>query len=269
MTPRYLPSATLPWRWEILRRHRPAQSHYAFYKPCLRWEFGFSCAFCLLHERDLMLGGISGWAVMQIEHAVPRSQHPFQRDAYSNCFYICERCNKHRGALPNQDDEGNALLDPCATSWSRRFELIDDHLRPKPGDGDAEYTWESYNLDDPVKVGLRKRRRQWIERHADALADTLELEPALLDQLVEESEGGEVTELLKQLAKAQRLTKARRLLLENLAIFEPVPKDHDTSCRCGHADHHSLPDVLAEQTVGLSELLRQARARGTGNQRSQ
>lgn len=216
-----------------------------------------------------MLGGISGWAVMQIEHAVPRSQHPFQRDAYSNCFYICERCNKHRGALPNQDGEGNVLLDPCAMAWSGHFKLVDDHLRPNPGDGDAKYTWESYNLDDPVKVGLRERRRQWIERHAEALADTLELEPALLDQWVGEAESGDVTELLERLAKAQGLTKARRLLLENLSIFEPIPRDHDTSCRCGHADHHSLPDVLAEQTVGLSELLRQARACETVDQSNQ
>ncbi|HEX6903532.1 MAG TPA: hypothetical protein VF789_27695 [Thermoanaerobaculia bacterium] len=265
MTTRYLPSATLPWGREIERRHQPAQGHYSSYKPCLRWEFGFSCAFCLLHESDLMFGGISGWAVMQVEHSVPRSQYPFQRDAYSNCFYICERCNKHRGAIPNQDDRGNILLDPCNAVWSEHFELVNDRLRPRSGDGDAEYTWESYSLDDPVKVRLRERRRQWIEKHADALLDTLELEPEVLGRFVEESADGEVAELLKRLDEAQGLRKARRLLLENLARFEPVPKDHDIACRCGHNAHHSLPEVLAEQAVGLAELLQEAQSRKSGN----
>lgn len=219
----------------------------------------------MLHESDLMFGGISGWAVMQVEHSVPRSQHPFQRDAYPNCFYICGRCNKHRGAIPNQDDRGNVLLDPCTAVWSRHFELVNDRLRSRPGDGDAEYTWESYNLDDPVKVRLREKRRQWIEKHSDALLDTLELEPEVISKLVEESESGEVVELLKRLDQAQGLRKARRLLLENLSRFEPVPKDHDTACRCGHTGHHSLPEVLAEQEVGLAELLQQAQARQSGS----
>jgi len=257
----YLPSSTLPWRWRVERRHVPASGRYSSYRSCLRWEFGFSCAFCLLHEADLMLGGISRWTVMQIEHSVPRRHNPAQRDVYTNCFYTCERCNKLRGTRPNRDHRGNTLLDPCRTVWSEHFELVQDHLRPYPGDGDAEYTWESYGLDDPVKVGLRQRRREWIEDHADAVLDTFELEPELLDRVVEESEGSEAVSLLEQLSASQRLRKARRLLLDNLSKFRPIPRDHDTSCRCGHRAHHELPKVLAEQIVSLRELVRQARER--------
>lgn len=208
-----------------------------------------------------MLGGISRWTVMQIEHSVPRRHDPAQRDVYSNCFYACERCNKLRGTLPNQNNRGNTLLDPCQAIWAEHFELLRDYLRPYPGDGDAEYTWESYGLDDPVKVGLRKKRRQWIEDHADAVLDTFELEPELLDRVVEDSEGGDTTGLLDRLNGSQGLRKARRLLLDNLSKFKPIPKDYDTSCRCSDRAHLSLPKILAEQTVTLRDLLRQARER--------
>ena len=90
-----LPAVTLPWREKFFRRHTPSPVQggdgYREYRACLRWEFGFSCAFCLCHESDLMLAGTEGWGLMQIEHFSPKSSDPDGRNDYSNCFYLCGR----------------------------------------------------------------------------------------------------------------------------------------------------------------------------------
>ncbi|HEX4959393.1 MAG TPA: hypothetical protein VF173_01045 [Thermoanaerobaculia bacterium] len=65
---------------------------------------------------------------MQIEHSVARSKNASLEDVYTNCYYVCERCNKSRGASPNQDDENNDLLNPCDVSWKDHFERIGDEL---------------------------------------------------------------------------------------------------------------------------------------------
>lgn len=82
----HLPSAPLR------RQHLPEPASYSEYRQCLRWEFGFSCAFCLLHEADLIENGIEGTGFMGIEHRVTRSSAPTQEDAYGNCYYACRFC---------------------------------------------------------------------------------------------------------------------------------------------------------------------------------
>jgi len=257
----YLPSATQPWGKKIERRHDPKPGSYPRFKSCIRWEFGFSCAFCLLHEADLLPAGTWGWTIMQIEHSIARSKDVSLADVYTNCYYICERCNKSRGASPNQDDENNELLNPCNVSWEDYFERVGDELRPRAHSSSARYTWESYDLDDPSKVKIRERRRIWIEAHAAAILEIFEMEPALIDQLVESSEVDTVAELLKLIDAARGVRKALYLLLHNLRQFRPIPEDRDIPCQCRHTQDYSLPEVLAEQTVDLGDLLRQARAR--------
>lgn len=62
-----LPPTTQPPLQAIERRHRPKKSRrWSDYRACLRWDFAFTCGFCLLHEVDLFgseggegLGGTS------------------------------------------------------------------------------------------------------------------------------------------------------------------------------------------------------------------
>jgi hypothetical protein len=257
----YLPPATQPWARRIERQHAPAQGRYPTFKNCLRWEFGFSCAFCLLHETDLLLSGIEGWSLMQIEHKVPQSKDKSQRHRYDNCFYICERCNKSRGTLPIQDDAGNALLDPCTVAWADHFVRIEDAILPRQDDGSAEYTWESYGLDDPPKVRLRERRRIWMERYAEALLNCAQLAATLVDKAVDEADKRAGSETAEKLASSQALHQVQTVLRDRLAEFAPIPESIDASCQCFRTDHLSLLGVLADQTVDLTTLLAQAKSR--------
>lgn len=258
---RYLPPTTRPWSRKINRQHTPKPGRYSLYKECLRWEFGFSCAFCLIHETDLLKAGTKGWSLMHVEHRIAQSDDPSQINIYNNCFYICERCNKSRSALGNEDDEGNILLDPCTVVWADHFDCTGDTVSPRPGDTSAHYTWESYNLDDPIKVQLRERRRYWMEKCAEALLDCANMEMMLVNRAVDDADHMGATETEQRLIFAKSLHRMRAPLLEKLAEFTPLPESRATSCRCGRADHLALLDVLAEQTVDLPTLLAKAEAR--------
>jgi hypothetical protein len=252
-----VPDVTRPWRRRIVRRHAPPAAKgmvgFRTYRPCLRWEFGFSCAFCLCHETDLMLAS-EGWGVMQIEHFVPKTLEPARINDYENCFYVCRLCNGARGNSPNRDADGRSLLNPCATVWHERFKVTVDELQPRQeSDGDAAYTSELYDFEDARKVRLRRARRKVVSQRLSYLRRSRDLEDDLLDRL--EKGGG--SELVEMVDTARAVRQARKLAFEDLLRFRAVPDDRDTACACRRPER-SLPPVLDEQTIDLSVLLRPA-----------
>ena len=255
---RYLPPITRPWSRKIERRHSPKPGDYSSYKECLRWEFGFSCAFCLIHETDLIKAGTKGWSLMQVEHRIAQSDDPSQINIYRNCFYICERCNKARRALPNIDGEGRILLDPCTVVWADHFEVKECKISPRLGNSSAQYTWESYRLDDPAKVRLRERRQYWMAKCAEVLLDCSNMETEVVGKAVAEANNRDSSETEQRLIIARSLHKMRKPFLDHLDEFAPVPESRTIPCRCNRTDHLTLPDVLAEQTIDLSTLLAEA-----------
>jgi 5-methylcytosine-specific restriction endonuclease McrA len=257
-----LPPVTRPWRERITRRHTPrtvqGSKGFQSYRPCLRWEFGFSCAFCLSHEVDLARCGVEGSGLTHVDHFIPQSHDPTRRNDYDNCFYACRFCNVARADKPNRDDEGRSLLEPCTQSWLGAFVLLRDKMLPRQeGDGDATYTLEAYELNEPRKVRTRRLRRLTIRQCIRFLERVRTLSSDLLDRAAVDG-GPECVEVSWALDDASR--RARDDLLE----YWPIPNDRNTSCSCGHAAHHRLPMVLAEQLIDLSYLLR-TQERGGGN----
>src|SRR5215210_7160639 len=131
---RILPRRTRPFPVKLERRHTPRPTRgrrgYQAFRPCLRWEFGFTCAFCLAHESDLVEHGAEGTGLMTIEHFLPVSagKTPVEAETlandYGNCFYACRYCNGARIAAPVVDLRGRRLLNPCTHAWSEHFNLL-------------------------------------------------------------------------------------------------------------------------------------------------
>lgn len=245
-----LPGVTQPWRTQIARRHTPQPSGYWRYRPCLRWEFGFTCAFCLLHEVDFAPLGVERLGVMQIEHFIPQSLDPALRDLYGNCFYICRLCNRARQNAPNHDPRGRGkLLNPCERSWSDTFTVVNDELLPRDSsDPDAAYTWEAYDLSDPNKTMRRRNRREAIEKRRAFLGWAREAELKLQDLALASGEKA----LAEQLrAHSQELRRLAALAYQDLELFSAIPRDYDRSCSCPDSAHHSLPMDLDEQSTSL------------------
>jgi hypothetical protein len=118
-----VPLMTLPSTKPFARTHSPKPAGYRTYRPCLRWEFGFTCALCLVHEADLHEFGLAeGWGLTWIEHRETQSSEPGKANDYSNCIYACRLCNAARNDKPLQDALGNRVLDPTLDAWADHFD---------------------------------------------------------------------------------------------------------------------------------------------------
>jgi hypothetical protein len=248
-----LPPVTTPWRKRISRRHTPKQYRgkkaYRSYVPCLRWEFGFSCAFCLCHEADLAAYGAKGSGVLQVEHFFLQSAQPGLRSSYENCFYICRFCNEARGAAPITDIHERQLINPCDRAWGEAFSVRRDRfVLHQPEDGDAAYTRESYELNDPRKTTSRKLRRLTIGKRLRFLARTQELEDKLLDR-IEQGRG-----TVEDVDTAWAIFTSRRNAFEDLKRFRAVPEDSDRPCAC--TSNPQLSPALAGQTLKMPSVSR-------------
>ncbi len=221
----------------------------------MRWDFGFTCGFCLLHEADLF-GGESGEGLggTTVEHAIARSADASRQGDYDNCLYACRFCNRSRSAKPPQH-QGARLLDPTRDGWHRHFIAAGNRLQPEAGDLDAAYTHRAYQLDDPRKVERRRGRRELIN-------DRLRLLAALEGQRIPEllALADELRQLNRQgfgdlLRAIQQLRADARRALQDLRRYEAIPRDAPTVCRCGSQRHHTLPDEFEEQSFELPSLV--------------
>jgi hypothetical protein len=226
-----LPSRALLLDHPIERRHAPitdAGSYrgYEAFRPCLRWDFFFTCPFCLLHEAQVSPDGAAGSSQFWIEHLVPQSQRSDLRNTYDNLVYTCRRCNQARRSKARSDATGRRLLDPCADVWSAHFIEAQDELKPTTGDG--SYTALTYDINSRPKVTLRRMRRETVEESLHVLASV----PALLDAMMAAISLQPRSEQHIRLEIAERLHKsmaaARRALLQLTAI----PADADDACAC-------------------------------------
>jgi hypothetical protein len=250
-----LPPATQPPRQPTTRRHEPkparGEEGYQVYRPCLRWEFGFTCAFCLSHEADLAGGrSTEGLGVTGVEHGHLQGTDPVRRNHYSNCFYACRYCNGSRGSRPSTST-GRSLLNPTQIAWGNHFYRSGDRLLPFQGDVHAAYTHQVYDLDDPRKVEMRRLRRELI---TDRLAIFHQF-PEDLNWLLSETEASSPRRAREAIDLARRLRKAVLFALEELARFSAVPADAPSQCRCGRTDHHSLPRGIDFQMIELDEVV--------------
>lgn len=242
-----LPPRTRPPSSTIDRRHTPRPTvgrfGYQTYRACLRWEFGFTCAFCLLHESDFGEQGTEGLALTGIEHFDPVSAQGGVND-YENCFYSCRLCNGSRARARIVDRPGRRLLNSCLDVWADHFEATsDDCLRPRSGDVDAAYTHRIYDLDDRRKVALRQARRERIGEALEVLRDVPELLGLLLERIREQPSD------LFALRVAELLSASIQRARSDLHRYAAIPKDANRACRCGRSDHHELPPGLAEQLI--------------------
>lgn len=240
---RVLPARTAPPDEPIRRRHRPPSGFYASYRACLRWEFGFGCAFCLLHEADLSQHGVEGTGLTSIEHRIPRSHNPALADEYANCYYACRYCNTARAVAPNLDRQGHELLDPCATTWAAHFTVDDNRLRPLAGDDDAAYTAEVYDFADPRKIEMRAGRARVIEECLRVFREV----PGRQDRLLRTAEKIPPVQRRPLLDAAEELQRMIQAAVKRLERFRVVPRGSAgrqfelSLWRCRCACHSRVP----------------------------
>jgi 5-methylcytosine-specific restriction endonuclease McrA len=245
-----LPATTIPPASPTVRRHAPREATsargYGAYRDCLRWEFAFCCPFCLSHERDLMAGRpIDGTGLMSIEHRQPRSSAAGRArvNDYRNCFLACRYCNGARGTTPVHANDGSRLLDPCVDAWGDHFQAADDRLHPQTNDG--TYTEQTYDINEPRRVGMRAWRRELVAECLAVLTDAPLLHARLLERIEAsmDTSAAPVTDLI-DIARLlhERVKRARA----DLSKLRGVPSDAPSSCRCVPARVDVSGSVVAD-----------------------
>lgn len=246
-----LPPRTFPPQSRIERRHRPAdvtgRRGYQSFRPCLRWEFGFTCAFCLLHESDLAEHGVEGLGLMSVEHFIPVSAEDALINDYENCFYVCRFCNGARGTASTLSKDGRRLLNPCREVWGEHFfASAGDRLVPYSGDSDAVYTAQVYDLDDLRKIRVRRSRRERIEEWTALLGRA----PGLLRALLARAQSTRSAERKEELLLAAHEVRVSLLrAVRDIRRYAAIPEDADQGCRCPGSEDCCLPTLLEEQML--------------------
>ena len=144
----------------LIKRQQPypRYSDYRKYKPHLRRDFLYRCAYCAIHENEW--GGLRHF---QVEHFRPKSRFPQLIADYENLLYACDVCNCYKGDDWPSDDplaDGVGYLDPCQHDYDKHFEN-----NPTTGYTDgrtppARYMVERLHLNRQFLIQLRQKRTQ-------------------------------------------------------------------------------------------------------------
>jgi hypothetical protein len=148
----------------FVRSETPPQfDNYADYLPFLRRDFRHTCAYC--ERTELRLGGQD---FFEIDHFRPRRQFPELQTQYSNLYYVCGKCNRHKaGVWPSADliEQGFRFADPC------QEDMYLDHLRVEPKSGElrsltncGKYSCLQIRLNRPDLREWRRVRRLVSEK---------------------------------------------------------------------------------------------------------
>lgn len=255
MVNKVLPPTTLPARAPMQRRHSPTKKNreggYKEYRECLRWEFGFSCAFCLLHEADLAThpdltkrGGN-----FETEHLTPQSVDPSRANDYDNCVNACNACNRARSNKLN-GPEGQKIIDPVSVAWAEQFDVVGDRLVPKTED--AKCTSEQvYRINERHKVELRQLRREAISQALEYIVKA-PLKIQECDNEARRYANSDEAALRQKAVREHGVAELWRRELQRsrrtLQHYRIVPITARAPCRCGERNPE-LPPYLADQAI--------------------
>jgi 5-methylcytosine-specific restriction endonuclease McrA len=136
-----------------VRRHGPAgYKNYQSYKPWLRDEFVFRCAYCLTRE----VWSSSSSDCFSTDHFVPQVLKPDLSCDYDNLIFACIRCNSAK--------REHEIIDPCKEALSDHLEVEEDgSINAKTAEGSKLI--EKLRLDDAELT----RYRSMMIRTIDAL----------------------------------------------------------------------------------------------------
>lgn len=231
----------------IQRRHSPkpttGKRGYQEYRPCLRWDFSFSCGFCLLHELDFITAGIQGLPIFTAEHLQLQSECDSKINDYTNVINCCTWCNNARRAKPINKD-GHRLLDPTEDAWGDYFRVEENRIIPLVEGGDASYTHKAYRLDDDRKLALREGRRNTIASSIRQIEEWM----FHLEELKVWSEQYPADRPKFQLIARQTRVAIYETCLE-LKKYTPIPPDAPSKCQCETTEMHCLSAEFLSQLV--------------------
>ena len=157
-------------------------TEYEHYRPHVRLDFSYSCAYCSLMEREA--AGIR----FVLDHYRPKVRYLALRTEFTNLLYACERCNLHKGERPPPAVEalGYRFFKADQDDWDTHFgvEEAAGSVRLVPRTQDVgEYTERALFLNNANLRALREARRQEFDAVQFAVRGVSRLQGLRLDDL--------------------------------------------------------------------------------------
>ena len=171
------------------RKESPIPSiHYQDYKPHLRRDFLYRCAYCCIHE-----GHFGGLRNFHVDHFRPKKRFPDLEVADENLYYACSICNNSKGDAwpsPQQSESGFRFVDPCMEDpYDVHFRIVNDgSLQPLSNAG--RYTSGHLRLNRPQLVTHRRRLNEFKLKYDEVriLVQSRRVPPELANRALREIE---------------------------------------------------------------------------------
>lgn len=226
----------------IARSTVPSLTDYTEYRPYLRVDFLWSCAYCTITEAEA-----TGFR-MTIDHYEPQSARPDLDCDYSNLMYCCDECNARKGdRYPpiSARENGFRFFRVDQDEFSSHFELIGLKIGHTTNVG--YYTIQALDLNRQALQRIRSLRMRAFDCHELALEGIRAIKSIRLDlfsptfrgrvlQKIREWEGvqdqieSDIDSLLERLAKSplldadpeiQERAEERKKSLDSIEALHP------------------------------------------------
>lgn len=130
----------------------PLKNKYQSYKPFLRIDFEYRCAYC--KNREAVEGGSKKF---DIDHYKPKNKFPDLVNTYSNLIYSCKECNssKHKFWPTIIDMSKNQyILNPCNHDFEKHYNMKQAEWRGNTPV--ALWNIKRLRLNSPKKLQFRE-----------------------------------------------------------------------------------------------------------------
>lgn len=252
-----LPAVTSPSKILIERNHKPGPAEYTKYANCLRWDFGFTCAFCLRHEYDISPRGRSNLGVWTAEHTIPKAgsdEGKARKNDYTVLVYCCRPCNSKRSTEQKNPTIKNAkerLLFPTDVVWSECFEVVEGVIKPKEGPNkkSAEYTARAYEINHDDKVEDRIDRQQCYLDNL-GVVERGDVTISIIQGKLRSLNARARNEAVKRVAKLRR---SRQKSWRALKRYRAIPAMKTTECQCETPPDFVIPPFLKDHLIDIPD----------------
>jgi hypothetical protein len=210
----------------VVRSAVPAGKGYAEYRPYLRYDFFYSCAYCMMTEAEACAIRFT------IDHYEPRKARPELEHEYENLMYACDPCNGRKGDRcppPEARAVGYRFFRPDEDSFADHFYLTGLRIESKTQVG--EYSINALDLNRQTLRRLRGIRRRLADCDSLVAEGVLGLRRFHIDQLPPHIKGQALSAINRASGVAADIVKDIDEILRSNARSELVDDDPDSETR--------------------------------------
>lgn len=191
----------------VVRSAVPPAKSYTEYRPWLRFDFFFCCAYCSMSEAEAQAIRFT------IDHYEPKAANPTLANDYANLMYCCDECNTRKGDRcppPAARAEGYRFYRADTDCWPEHFERKGIRLEHLSNVG--EFTIEAIDLNRMTLRTLRGFRERLDQCFSQVSEGILALKRFPIDRLPRQIRAL----ALQQIKRAEHLNQGQMDAIEHV-----------------------------------------------------